>query len=178
MPTPRTPALPGRPAQEHPPSAARYPRGASPLRLCLSRAAALLLCGSATGAAVAAGPAPAAQRPPPWQADAAVPAHRHVSAFAGYRRHDEVAAGDWRAANEAVNRIGGWRAYGREAGAPLRPLPPLDPAGVAASPPHGAPQPTSARDAAAPAEPAAPGPRGSGGGHGGHQPAPAAGGSR
>jgi hypothetical protein len=83
----------------------------------------LLLAAVVTAPAQAGGPA-APARPSAWQAEASVPALRHESAFSTYRPHVETPVGDWRAANEAVNRIGGWRAYGREAGAPLQPLPP------------------------------------------------------
>ncbi|MFD0667694.1 hypothetical protein ACT80S_08240 [Ramlibacter sp. MAHUQ-53] len=45
------------------------------------------------------------------------------SAFEGYRPFDEVSVQPWRAANDNVGRIGGWRAYAREAQAPA-PTPP------------------------------------------------------
>jgi hypothetical protein len=89
--------------------------------LTIAVASALAACSSAP-------PAPDTGPPPralPWQAEAPVPAPAHVSAFATYRPHVEQPVGDWRAANEAVLRAGGWRAYGREAEAPLQPLPPL-----------------------------------------------------
>lgn len=82
----------------------------------------LLLATVVSAPAQASGPATPV-RPSAWQAEASVPALRHESAFSTYRRHVETPVGDWRAANEAVNRIGGWRAYGREADAPLQPLP-------------------------------------------------------
>lgn len=104
-----------------------------------------------------------------------MPAVRHESAFSTYRPHVDTPVGDWRAANEAVNRIGGWRAYGREAGAPLQPLPPVWPARPAA----GATPPGTDRGPAAPAEPsAAPSARGAHDRHGAPPLAPAAGGSR
>lgn len=90
-------------------------------------AAWLMLAALAAAPAAASGPA-APARPAAWQAEAPVPAVRHESAFSTYRPHVDTPVGDWRAANEAVNRIGGWRAYGREAGAPLQPLPPVGPA--------------------------------------------------
>ncbi len=92
-------------------------------RTGLATAWCLLLTAVVTAPAQAGGPA-APARPSAWQAEASVPALRHESAFSTYRPHVDTPVGDWRAANEAVNRIGGWRAYGREAGAPLQPLPP------------------------------------------------------
>lgn len=37
------------------------------------------------------------------------------STFTGYRAYTEQAVGSWRDANDEVGRIGGWRAYAREA---------------------------------------------------------------
>jgi hypothetical protein len=55
----------------------------------------------------------------PLDAKAAVAPLVHRSALAGYRRLDaESPPLNWRAANDAVERIGGWRAYAREANAP------------------------------------------------------------
>ncbi len=48
--------------------------------------------------------APAASAPAGWP-----------SAFDGYRRFADAPPADWRAANDTVGRIGGWRAYAREA---------------------------------------------------------------
>jgi hypothetical protein len=69
-------------------------------------------------------------RPDPLDPQAAVPAAAHNSALGSYRRGAEVTLGSWKAANETVNRIGGWRTYAREApppdparGAPTRPPP-------------------------------------------------------
>ncbi len=46
------------------------------------------------------------------------------SAFEGYRRFTDAPPTDWRSANETVGRIGGWRAYAREAqGAESAPAP-------------------------------------------------------
>lgn len=81
--------------------------------------------------------APAA-RPDPLDAQARVPAAVHSSALAGYRRLGDDRRVDWKEANETVNRIGGWRAYAREAQQP-------DPA---ASAPAGSPRPAPAASAA------------------------------
>lgn len=39
------------------------------------------------------------------------------STFTGYRAYTEQPVGSWRDANDEVGRIGGWRAYAREAAA-------------------------------------------------------------
>ena len=60
-------------------------------------------------------------RPDPLDAQARVPPLLHQSAFAQYRRLGEVPVGSWREANDTVTRIGGWRAYAREAAEPALP---------------------------------------------------------
>ena len=57
-------------------------------------------------------------RPDPLNAQASVPLLVHESAFTQYRRLGDVTVGSWRDANDTVNRIGGWRAYAREAAGP------------------------------------------------------------
>lgn len=66
------------------------------------------------GAQSAAAPAPA----DPLNPRAAVPAATTPSAFAGYRPAADSGLRDWKAANDQVAKIGGWRAYAREAAAP------------------------------------------------------------
>jgi len=77
-------------------------------------------------------------RPDPLDAQARVPPLLHQSAFAQYRRLGEVPVGSWREANDTVTRIGGWRAYAREAAEPALPaasLPAVSvPAGSASAP--------------------------------------------
>jgi hypothetical protein len=51
----------------------------------------------------------------PGDPNAAVPAARYRSAFERYRPNAEAEVGTWRAINDTVGRIGGWRVYGREA---------------------------------------------------------------
>jgi hypothetical protein len=63
---------------------------------------------------VSAQPASSAR---PADATAAVPPLVHLSALSGYKRLSEPPAADWKAANQNVERIGGWRAYAREANA-------------------------------------------------------------
>jgi hypothetical protein len=48
-------------------------------------------------------------------------AHVYRSAFEGYRPFGDEPAVPWREANDAVGRIGGWRAYAREAQEPAAP---------------------------------------------------------
>ena len=54
-------------------------------------------------------------KPDPLNAQAVVPALVHTSAFAAYRRYADAAPIAWKEANDTVTRIGGWRAYAREA---------------------------------------------------------------
>lgn len=53
----------------------------------------------------------------PANPQAQVPLLTHRSALAGYRRQADDPAVPWKEANERVARIGGWRAYAREAAA-------------------------------------------------------------
>jgi hypothetical protein len=77
-------------------------------------------------------PAAAAARPQATDAQAPVPPLRHVSALSAHTRSAPVVVGDWPALNQQVARIGGWRAYAREAAA----------AASAATPASAPPQPT------------------------------------
>lgn len=49
----------------------------------------------------------------------ALPAYR--SALEGYQRYTEEKMVNWKEANDATARIGGWRAYAREASQPQAP---------------------------------------------------------
>lgn len=60
----------------------------------------------------------AVTRPDPLDAKAPVPDAVYRSALSAYRPYAEQSIGSWREANETVNRIGGWRAYAREAQQP------------------------------------------------------------
>ena len=79
------------------------------------------------------------------RADPADPA-AHVSAatyrslFADYRAIGDETVGDWRAANDEVGRIGGWREYAREAqeAAPTPTLPGAEPPPAPGASPQGA----------------------------------------
>jgi len=69
-------------------------------------------------------PAATAARPPATDAQAPVPPLRHVSALSAHTRSAPVVVGDWPALNQQVARIGGWRAYAREAAAAAAAAPP------------------------------------------------------
>jgi len=68
--------------------------------------------------ALAAGQQPATERPDPLDPAASTPRAAYESVFDGYRRVGEIQRTPWKQANETVERIGGWRAYAREAQAP------------------------------------------------------------
>jgi hypothetical protein len=75
----------------------------------------------------------------PLDADAKVPQATYSSAFEGYQQFRDIDVGPWRAMNDRVGEIGGWRIYAREIAqgaaesAPAVSLPPTAPA--ASSPP-------------------------------------------
>lgn len=74
---------------------------------------AVLLSGALT---VAAQTPPA--RPDPLDPQADVPRASYRSPLATYRRAGDIEVGSWREVNDTVTRIGGWRAYTREANRP------------------------------------------------------------
>lgn len=89
----------------------------------------------ATATAAAEGPPPDSPTPllaDPMDATVSVPPLVYRSGLRSYRRLDPNAALSWREANDQVGRIGGWRAYAREANAPEAD------AGAAAAPGPGA----------------------------------------
>lgn len=51
-------------------------------------------------------------------APSAANALRYESVFARYKSYREEKTGSWRVANDTVERIGGWRAYAKEAQQP------------------------------------------------------------
>jgi hypothetical protein len=100
-------------------------------------------CSLATGwlaaAALAAGPVAAqpsgtVTAPTTWR-----------SAFDGYQPYAEAPLASWRESNDTVGRIGGWRAYAREAQEDARAAPQGPPAQAAPGLP--APAPASGRPA-------------------------------
>ena len=77
-----------------------------------------LLAALALTLTVPAGAQPAKARPDPADAQVAVVPLTHRSALADYRKVTAAAPPTaWRDANDTVERIGGWRAYAREAAA-------------------------------------------------------------
>ena len=89
----------------------------------------------------------------PLDAKAAVPPVTHRSSLAAYRAGGDTPAVPWRQANDTVTRIGGWRAYAREAAAADAPA--SAPAAEQPASSAAAEVPASAPAAAAPASAAA-----------------------
>lgn len=122
------------------------PRQAGPFHVSLDKdpmnlssrsrlTAAVAACVLAAGLAQAQ---PAPPRPPdPLDARAPVPPALHGSPLTRYRAAGEVALGSWKEANDTVARVGGWRAYAREAQAPSPAASAPIPAPPAPSPGHG-----------------------------------------
>jgi hypothetical protein len=75
------------------------------------------LCAVACAAAAQTPPS-AARKADPLDAAASVPAVAYDSALSRYRRAADDPAIPWRDANDTAARIGGWRAYAREAQQP------------------------------------------------------------
>jgi hypothetical protein len=75
------------------------------------------------------------ERADPLDAQARVPAVTYGSPLASYRRLGDDKRVPWTEANETVNRIGGWRAYAREA----QQADPAAPAPVPSAAPNAAP---------------------------------------
>jgi hypothetical protein len=92
--------------------------------------------------------AQSAPRPDPLDAKAATAPLVYRSPLASYKKlADEAPSVAWRDANDAVLRIGGWRAYAREADAAASsPAPAATPASAPAS----TPEPRATRPAAPP----------------------------
>lgn len=86
-------------------------------------------------AAAAAAPVSAVD---PLDPTAAVPPITVRSALTTHRPFGEAPPLPWREANDAVGRIGGWRAYAREAAAAAAPAAPTPSPGAASAPAHGA----------------------------------------
>jgi hypothetical protein len=77
--------------------------------------------GCALAAWVLAANADAPVATDPANAEATVPPVVVPSAFGGHKRIADTPVVPWRAANDRAARIGGWRAYAREAQAPEAP---------------------------------------------------------
>lgn len=68
-----------------------------------------------------AAPCVAQPRPDPLDAVAPVPELRYSSSLQGFRAFTDDKPLPWKDANDTAARIGGWRAYAREARAPAPP---------------------------------------------------------
>ena len=101
-------------------------------------------------------PASTARKADPLDARASVPAVVYESAFSRHRGVAGEKAIPWREANDTAARIGGWRAYTREAQRP-EPAPPASP--VSPASPASAAQPAQADPKLVPSPQ----------GHGGHK---------
>ena len=92
----------------------------------------------ALAAMLAGPPVVQSQTPAPISAQAAAASDTEPSgsrlAFEGYRAHTDEQIRDWKHANDEVGRIGGWRAYAREASAPDSPRRDADKASSARKP--------------------------------------------
>lgn len=77
----------------------------------------VVLCTAAFTAAAQTAPS-AGRKPDPLDAGAGVPAVAYESSFSRYRRMAQDEAIAWRESNDTAARIGGWRAYAREAQQP------------------------------------------------------------
>lgn len=80
-------------------------------------AAGLAACSALQPPASLAASSASPAAPDPLDANARVPTAQHRSAFPAERVVREPALRDWREAHDNVARIGGWRAYAREAAA-------------------------------------------------------------
>ena len=74
---------------------------------------------NAQASASASAASPANLAPPATPEPTALPAYR--SALEGYQRYTEEKTVNWKDANDATARIGGWRAYAKEASQPQAP---------------------------------------------------------
>ena len=113
------------------------------------RVTALLLCINAAGSGAQAphdhaamlAARPASAEPPAASASATL---AYESVFTRYKSYRDEKAGAWRDANDTVDRIGGWRAYAKEAqqpdsAAPAAPV--TSPPSMSGVPPAIAPKP-------------------------------------
>lgn len=88
--------------------------------------------------AVFSAAAGAQQAAAPTDAKASVPPVAHQSPFSGYRVHADAKPAPWREVNDEVARIGGWKAYAREAYEAAQAAEKSAPATQPAMGPHGA----------------------------------------
>jgi hypothetical protein len=90
----------------------------------------------APAALLASTTAALAAPPDPLDAAAPVPPLRHDSVTAHHRPLAEPPVAPWKASNDTVGRIGGWRAYAREAQQGAADPAPATPSDAAPAPRH------------------------------------------
>lgn len=93
----------------------------SPFRLGGCRSIPVVALLLAASLAQAQGSPARTERADPLDAQVRVPVVTYGSSLSSYRRLGDDRRTDWKEANETVNRIGGWRAYTREAQQPEAP---------------------------------------------------------
>ena len=71
----------------------------------------IYLAGTALGLMVAS----ATHAQPGATAPTSAKSVAHPSAFEGYKPYADIPVGNWKAANDTVAQIGGWRAYAKQA---------------------------------------------------------------
>lgn len=96
----------------------------------------LLVAALLMAAPLHAQPAAKAGPPDPLDPKATVPALTHASPLARYKPPGDAVLVPWKEANDTTARIGGWRAYAREAHPP-EPAPPPASTPAASRPAHG-----------------------------------------
>lgn len=79
-------------------------------------------------------PHPPAERADPLNAEAPVPPAAYRSALAGYRSLADEKVMPWKESNDTAGRIGGWRAYARQAREGEPAMPADTPPGPGAAP--------------------------------------------
>lgn len=85
------------------------------IRIAVATACFAIVALPAGAQTAASTPADASKPPAAKASDAAPSSSTYRSAFDGFRRFTDQPVGSWREANDTVGRVGGWRAYAREA---------------------------------------------------------------
>ena len=86
-----------------------------PFLLVPPLALAMLFAVTPASALAQAGPEPVAARTDPSDVNVRVPQIEYRSTFTTYGAYADQEVKDWRESNDIVGRVGGWRAYAREA---------------------------------------------------------------
>ncbi len=85
------------------------------IRIAVTTACFAIAAFPAGAQSAATTPAEAGKSPAAKVSEAAASGSAYRSAFDGFRRFADQPVGSWREANDTVGRVGGWRAYAREA---------------------------------------------------------------